>query len=55
MIDVLIVGGGVAGCSAAITARMAVEAKTQLAYNSKPSEGRDKKDLRHILGVAWTF
>ena len=43
------------GLRAAITARMAVEAKTQLAYNSKPSEGRDKKDLRHILGVAWTF
>lgn len=43
------------GLRAAVTARMAIEAKTQLAYNAQPSEGRDKKDLRHILGVAWTF
>jgi len=43
------------GLRAALTARMAIEAKAQMAYNSQPAEGRDKKDLRYILGVAWTF
>ena len=43
------------GLRAALTARMALEAKAQMAYNSQPAEGRDKKDLRYILGVAWTF
>jgi len=43
------------GLRAALTARMAIEAKAQMAYNSQPSEGRDKKDLRYILGVGWTF
>lgn len=43
------------GLRAALTARMAIEAKAQMAYNSQPSEGRDKKDLRYLLGVGWTF
>ena len=43
------------GLRAAMTARLSLEAKAQLAYNSQPSEGRDKKDLRYILGVAWAF
>ena len=43
------------GMRAAMTARLALEAKAQLAYNSMPSEGRDKRDTRYILGVAWTF
>ena len=43
------------GMRAALTSRLALEAKAQMAYNSKPSEGRDKKDLRYILGVGWTF
>lgn len=43
------------GLRAALTARLALEAKAQMAYNSQPSEGRDKKDLRYILGVGWTF
>ena len=40
---------------AALTSRLALEAKAQMAYNSKPAEGRDKKNLRYILGVGWTF
>ena len=43
------------GLRAAMTARLALEAKAQMAYNSQPSAGRDKKDLRYILGVAWSF
>jgi len=43
------------GLRAAMTERMFLEAKAQLAYNSQPSEGREKKDLRYILGVGWTF
>jgi putative salt-induced outer membrane protein YdiY len=43
------------GMRAALTSRLALEAKAQMAYNSKPAEGRDKKDLRYILGVGWTF
>jgi putative salt-induced outer membrane protein YdiY len=43
------------GLRAAMTTRLALEAKAQLAYNSQPSDGRDKKDLRYILGVGWTF
>ena len=43
------------GLRAALTARMAIEAKAQMAYNSQPAEDRDTKDLRYILGVAWTF
>lgn len=43
------------GLRAAMTARLSLEAKAQMAYNSMPSEGRDKKDLRYILGVGWTF
>lgn len=43
------------GLRAAMTARLSLEAKAQMAYNSQPSEGRDKKDLRYILGVGWAF
>ncbi len=43
------------GLRAAITERMFVEAKAQLAYNSQPSEGREKKDLRYTLGIGWAF
>lgn len=43
------------GLRAAMTARLSLEAKAQMAYNSQPSEGRDKKDLRYILGVGWSF
>ena len=43
------------GLRAAMTARLSFEAKAQLAYNSQPSGDRDKKDLRYILGVGWTF
>ncbi len=43
------------GLRAAMTARLSLEAKAQMAYNSQPSEGRDKKDLRYILGVGWNF
>ncbi len=43
------------GLRAAMTARLSLEAKSQMAYNSQPSEGRDKKDLRYILGVGWNF
>lgn len=43
------------GLRAAMTARLSFEAKTQMVYNSQPSAGRDKKDLRHILGVGWAF
>ena len=44
-----------AGLRAAMTERMFLEAKAQLAYNSQPSEGREKKDLRYTLGIGWTF
>jgi len=53
-IDTYLVNADV-GMRAAMTARLALEAKAQLAYNSQPSDGRDKKDLRYILGVGWTF
>lgn len=43
------------GLRAAMTARLSFEAKAQLVYNSQPSSDRDKKDLRYILGVGWTF
>ena len=43
------------GLRAAMTARLSFEAKAQMAYNSQPSEGRDKKDMRYILGVGWSF
>ena len=53
-IDTYLVNADI-GMRAAMTARLALEAKAQLAYNSQPSAGRDKKDLRYILGVGWTF
>ncbi|MBM4163804.1 MAG: DUF481 domain-containing protein [Lentisphaerae bacterium] len=43
------------GLRAAMTPWLSLDAKAQMAYNSQPSEGRDKKDLRYILGVGWTF
>lgn len=43
------------GLRAAVTERMIVEAKAQMAFNSQPSEGRDMKDMRYLLGVGWTF
>ena len=43
------------GLRAAMTARLSLEVKAQLAYNSQPSDNREKKDLRYILGVGWTF
>ena len=53
-VDTFLVNADV-GMRAAMTARLALEAKAQMAYNSQPSDGRDKKDLRYILGVGWTF
>ena len=38
-----------------LTPRPSHEAKAQMAYNSQPCEDRDKKDLRYILGVGWSF
>lgn len=43
------------GLRAAITEKMFIEAKAQLAYNSEPSEDREKKDLRYTLGVGLAF
>lgn len=43
------------GLRAAMTSRLSMEAKAQMAYNSQPSDGRDKKDLRYILGMGWSF
>ncbi len=43
------------GLRAALTERMFLEAKAQMAYNSQPSEGRQKKDLRYMLGIGLTF
>ena len=53
-VDTFLVNADV-GMRAAMTARLALEAKAQMAYNSQPSDDRDKKDLRYILGVGWTF
>ncbi|NLF18234.1 MAG: DUF481 domain-containing protein [Lentisphaerae bacterium] len=43
------------GVRAAMTARLSLEAKAQLAYNSEPAPGREKEDLRYVLGVGWSF
>lgn len=43
------------GLRAAITARLSMETKAQLAFNSQPASGRDKKDTRYIVGVGWVF
>lgn len=43
------------GLRAAITPRLSLDAKAQLAYNSDPAVGRDKKDWQYILGVGWMF
>jgi putative salt-induced outer membrane protein YdiY len=48
-------GNADVGLRAALTSQLAFEAKAQLAYNSHPSEGREKKDTRYILGLGWTF
>ena len=36
-------------------AAIANQAKAQLAYNSEPAPGREKEDLRYVLGVGWSF
>lgn len=43
------------GLRALIAERLIAEFKSQLAFNSKPAEDREKKDFRHIFGVGWTF
>jgi putative salt-induced outer membrane protein YdiY len=43
------------GIRAELTARIFLEAKAQMAYNSEPSPDREKKDLRYMLGVGWSF
>lgn len=48
-------GNADVGLRAALTSKLAFEAKAQLAYNSHPSAGRDKKDMRYILGIGWVF
>lgn len=48
-------GNADVGLRAALTSKLAFEAKAQLAYNSHPSAGLDKKDMRYILGLGWTF
>jgi len=52
--DTFLANGDI-GLRAALTASLAFEAKAQLAYNSHPSAGREKKDMRYILGLGWTF
>lgn len=43
------------GIRADLTARIFLEGKAQLAYNSEPADDREKKDLRYTLGIGWTF
>lgn len=43
------------GLRAQLTASLILEAKAQMNYNSTPAEGRDKKDMRYIVGLGWTF
>lgn len=43
------------GVRAAMTARLSLEVKVQLVYNSEPAADREKEDLRYILGVGWSF
>lgn len=43
------------GLRAAMTERLFLEAKAQLAHNSQPSANRDKNDLRYTIGIGWTF
>lgn len=43
------------GLRAAMTERLFLEAKAQLAYNSQPADNREKKDMRYTLGIGWTF
>ena len=43
------------GIRAAITPRLSLDAKAQLAFNSEPSGVQDKKDWQYILGVGWMF
>lgn len=44
-----------AGLQASLTARWALDFKAVLAYNSQPSDDRDKLDTRYITSLAWTF
>jgi putative salt-induced outer membrane protein YdiY len=43
------------GLRAAMTERLFLEGKAQLAYNSQPADNREKKDMRYTLGIGWTF
>ena len=43
------------GLRAAMTERLFLEGKAQLAFNSQPADNRDKKDMRYTLGIGWTF
>lgn len=43
------------GLHAELTERIFMEAKAQLAFNSQPSDDREKKDLRYTLGIGWSF
>lgn len=43
------------GIRADLTERIFLEAKAQLAYNSEPSDNREKKDLRYTVGLGWSF
>lgn len=43
------------GLRAKLTTNLALEAKAQMNYNSTPAEERDKKDMRYIVGLGWTF
>jgi len=43
------------GIRADLTARLFLEGKAQMAYNSEPADNREKKDLRYTLGVGWSF
>lgn len=43
------------GLRAAMTERLFLEGKAQLAFNSQPADNREKKDMRYTLGIGWTF
>lgn len=43
------------GLRAAITSRLILEVKTELAYNSQPADDKKNSDVRYILSLGWTF
>lgn len=43
------------GLRAAMTERLFLEGKAQMTFNSQPADHREKKDMRYILGIGWTF